>query len=234
MNNLVVRRWAGLLVVVVPIIFTIGFTLLQMEFEYPDILRQPTADVLQKFTAGGPRLIATWYVLPMAALLFIPTAVLVHQVVATPKTSTYMATGTTFGVVAGVVQTLGLIRWPFLVPHLAESTFLLLRATPSARRQPWCLKRFTAMPVSPWENTWAISSQVCGPCSLQRRLCRPAWSGRGSVLSAWRWPAESPWAFWKWSAGMLWARSMPSATWRGRSGWARLVCCYWCSDRNLP
>lgn len=120
MNDLTVRRLAGLLLIVVPIIFTIGFTLLQMEFEYPDILRQPTADVLQKFAAGGPRLIAIWYVLPLSALLFIPTAIFTHQAVAGSQRSAYLLTGTVFGVVAGVVQALGLIRWPLLVPHLAE------------------------------------------------------------------------------------------------------------------
>jgi hypothetical protein len=32
-----------------------------------------------------------------------------------------MAVATAFGVVAGVVQFLGLIRWPFLVPYLADT-----------------------------------------------------------------------------------------------------------------
>ena len=32
-----------------------------------------------------------------------------------------MAVATAFGVVAGVVQFLGLVRWPFLVPYLAET-----------------------------------------------------------------------------------------------------------------
>ena len=56
MNALQVRRLAGLLLIVVPVAFSICFTLLQMQFEYPDILRQPTADVLTKFAAGGSNL----------------------------------------------------------------------------------------------------------------------------------------------------------------------------------
>ena len=32
-----------------------------------------------------------------------------------------MAVATAFGVVAGVVQFLGLVRWPFLVPYLADA-----------------------------------------------------------------------------------------------------------------
>jgi len=55
----------------------------------------------------------------LTAVLFVPVAVLVHKVLARQDTP-YMAVATTFGVVAGVVQFLGLSRWPFLVPYLAD------------------------------------------------------------------------------------------------------------------
>ena len=50
-----------------------------MLFEYPDILRQPTADVLSKFQAGGSGLIAVWYALTLSAVLFIPLVVLIRR-----------------------------------------------------------------------------------------------------------------------------------------------------------
>jgi hypothetical protein len=121
MNALQVRRLAGLLLILVPVAFTICFTLLQMLFEYPDILRQSTADVLTKFQAGGTRLIAVWYVLTLTAVLFIPVVVLVHRVLAAQEATVTLWIATVFGVVAGLAQTLGFLRWPFLVPHLAEA-----------------------------------------------------------------------------------------------------------------
>ena len=63
-----IHRAAGLLLVVVPLTFAACFTLLQQLFEYPDILRQPTPDILAKFQAGGAPLIAVWYVLTLTAL----------------------------------------------------------------------------------------------------------------------------------------------------------------------
>jgi len=121
MTNIQVRRLAGLLLIVTPVLFTVCFTLLQMQFEYPDILRQPTAAVLTKFTAGGTGLIAIWYAITLSALLFVPTAVLVHQVLSAHQPPASLWVATTFGVLAGLVQTLGFIRWPFLVPYLANT-----------------------------------------------------------------------------------------------------------------
>ena len=114
------RRVTGLLFVVVPVVFTVCFTLLSTLFEYPAILRQPTADVLAKFQAGGPMLIAVWYVLTLTGLLFVPLALLMHRILAEDTPSTTLTIATVFGSIAGLVQTLGFIRWPFLVPHLAQ------------------------------------------------------------------------------------------------------------------
>ena len=121
MTNTQVRRLAGLLLIVAPVLFTACFTLLQMQFEYPDILRQPTAAVLTKFAAGGVGLIAVWYAITLSALLFVPVAVLVHQTLRAYQPPAYLWVATTFGVLAGLVQTLGFIRWPFLVPYLATT-----------------------------------------------------------------------------------------------------------------
>ena len=45
----------GLLLLVLPVAYNLCFTLLARGFDYPDILRQPTDQVLERFTAGGSR-----------------------------------------------------------------------------------------------------------------------------------------------------------------------------------
>lgn len=116
-----IRRLAGSLLILVPVAFTVCFTLLQIWFEYPDILRQPTGDVLTKFQAGGAPLVAAWYALTLTAVLFIPITVLLHRVLAEYSSTATLWVASAFGVVAGLAQTLGFLRWPFLVPHLAEA-----------------------------------------------------------------------------------------------------------------
>jgi hypothetical protein len=115
------QRIAGLLLIVVPLAFTVCFTLLQQLFEYPDILRQPTAEILTKFAAGGSPLVAVWYALTLTALAFVPLTLLVHRVLAERGSPMLLSVATAFGLLAGLSQTLGFLRWPFLVPHLAQA-----------------------------------------------------------------------------------------------------------------
>src|SRR3990170_3976892 len=125
MNDTTLRRLAGVLLILTPIAFNLLFTLLSVTFEYPDILRQPAGYVLQRFDAGEAGLVATWYCFMLTAVLFVPLVVLVHRVLAGDGREAgepfYLGLATAFGVVAGVVQFLGLVRWPFLVPYLADS-----------------------------------------------------------------------------------------------------------------
>jgi len=109
----------GLLLIIVPIAFNVTFFLLQRAFEYPDILRKPTDYVLRRFREGGAPLRRLWYAFAFSAVLFTPVPVMVQQVFE-PDTPWYLMVGTTIGVLAGAVQFLGLIRWSFLVPSLAD------------------------------------------------------------------------------------------------------------------
>src|SRR5215203_4232328 len=125
MNHVTSRRLTGVMLILTPIAFNLLFTLLSVIFEYPDILRQPAGYVLERFDAGGAGLVATWYGFMLTAVLFVPLVVLVHRVLAGDGREAgapfYLGLATAFGVIAGVMQFLGLARWPFLVPYLADS-----------------------------------------------------------------------------------------------------------------
>ena len=117
-----VTQITGVLLIFLPIAFNLLFFMLQRSFEYPDILRKPTDYILRQFNAGGSRLILTWYSFALTGLLFIPMAILMNQVLVGDSLP-YMALATTVGVLAGLVQFFGLIRWTFLVPYLARTYF---------------------------------------------------------------------------------------------------------------
>ena len=113
-------RSAAALLIALPIAFNTFFFLLGRLFEYPAVLRQPVGVVLSRFHAGGLRLKLTWYGFMLTAVLLAPLAVLLGQILARDGLE-LVPVATTIGVLAAVVQFLGLARWPFLVPALART-----------------------------------------------------------------------------------------------------------------
>jgi hypothetical protein len=109
----------GLLLIAMPLAFNSSFALLGMRFDYPNILRLPTDEVLARFRAGGPSLVLLWWAFALTAVLFAPVVVLLSRAIADAN-GALLAVATTIGVLAATVQFLGLIRWPFLVPYLAR------------------------------------------------------------------------------------------------------------------
>jgi hypothetical protein len=111
---------AGLLLIAVPLAFNAAFALLAARFDYPDILRRPTADVLVAFQEGGTPLVLLWWAFALTAVLLAPLVVLLSRAV-DDADATLLALATTVGVLASLVQFLGLVRWPFVVPYLART-----------------------------------------------------------------------------------------------------------------
>ena len=97
----------------------IPYTMLSLIFEYPDILRQDTAIILTKFHEGGSRLIWTWFAFAITGIPLLPAYILLGQKL--ESQAPLMRTATTIGVIGLVVQMVGLLRWTFVVPVLADT-----------------------------------------------------------------------------------------------------------------
>ena len=110
----------SILLIALPIAFNAAFAALARTFDYPEILRRPTGEILERFRNGGAGLVLLWWGFAMSAVLFAPLAILLATTLegADPVLLTI---GATVGVLAATVQFLGLIRWPFLVPYLARA-----------------------------------------------------------------------------------------------------------------
>ncbi len=117
-----VRTVTGLVLIVAPVWFNTWFTMLARRFDYPDILRRPTDEILSRFREGGSSLILMWWALMASGGLLVASAVLVSIIVfgGSPAISTVALV---VGVLAGLVQVIGLLRWVYLVPSLARTYF---------------------------------------------------------------------------------------------------------------
>ncbi len=109
----------GLLLIALPVLFNVSFAALAKLFDYPDVLRRPTVEILAAFEAGGERLVLAWWAFASSAVLFIPAAVLLSRSLPGADADV-LALATAIGVAAGIAQAVGLLRWPFAVPYLAR------------------------------------------------------------------------------------------------------------------
>ncbi len=109
---------AGAATIATVVAFNIAFTALVVTFDYPDILRAPAERVLQKFAEGGAALIMTWYAFALCAVALIPVSLVLS--LGRGVTPVRVAAAI-LGALAGMAQAIGLLRWVFAVPMLAEA-----------------------------------------------------------------------------------------------------------------
>jgi len=112
-------RIIGLLLVVGAVAVVVPYTVLTFIFDYPDILRQDAGVILTRFHAGGPRLIWVWWAFGISGLPLVGAYVLLGQRLESQWRWARLAT--TLGVISGIAQIIGLLRWTFVVPVLATT-----------------------------------------------------------------------------------------------------------------
>jgi len=222
--------------IVLPLAFNGFLLLLGRRFDYPDILRRPAEDILNRFQAGGVGLKLVWYGFMLTAVLFAPLAVLLGQVLAGDEIAV-IPTAIVVGVLAAVVQFLGLARWPFLVPALARA--YTDPASTSASREATkvvfdSFHRYLGVGIGEClgyllTGAWSV---LIGVAMIQSRLFEAwlAWPGSSSAYS-WSSARSSSSDASRSKAGSSRARSSRSATSPGRYG-SSLRDSYSCSSRQ--
>jgi hypothetical protein len=109
---------AGILLIVVPVLFNVAFFALGRAFDYPEILRKEPDEILRRFAAGGAGLLLRWELLLLSALAMLPLAAVLAVALAAPPVWSVLAV--VLGASAALVQALGLVRWPYGVAELAR------------------------------------------------------------------------------------------------------------------
>lgn len=179
---------AGAVIIVALVGFNAAFIGLGRAFEYPGILRRPASEILERYRAGGTRLRGLWYAFIASGLLFIAVPLLLHPILeARGAQPVMLATG--LGILAGLTQVLGLLRWSFLVPFLADEH---ARTTDPVRRDSIQLAfesahRYLGMGVGEhlgylFTGAWTIAMALLLP---QARLVVPmlGWIGLVPALA---------------------------------------------------
>lgn len=110
----------GIFAITLALIFNYFFFRLGKDFEYPDILKQPSGRILQKFQSNNKSIRRSWYGFMLGAVLFAPLIVMIHYTYQATSHIEILGLATACGLISAVYQTLGLSRWVFTVPYLAD------------------------------------------------------------------------------------------------------------------
>jgi hypothetical protein len=110
------RRLAAATMAAAALLAIAGFTALGSVFEYPQILKEPTADILALYRAHQGAVMAWFAVLMVSAALLAPAGVLLGRLAGGSRGRWIAGVG----VVAAAVQVIGLSRWVLLVPSISH------------------------------------------------------------------------------------------------------------------
>ncbi len=114
-----IRQLTGIFFILGAVLVNIPYTLLIINFDYPDILRAPVDQILTQFQAGGSPLIYTWLAFSWVGLPMLFGAIMLKRVL-DKENSPFLETATMIGAIGFVVQVIGLLRWVFVVPVIAR------------------------------------------------------------------------------------------------------------------
>jgi hypothetical protein len=109
------QKLTACLLIGTAVVTNVAFFALSTVFDYPDVLNEPAGDVLVAFRESQGAVAAWFVVLACSAALLAPIAVGVGRL----SPSRAMRVAVPIGVAAAVVQVIGLLRWPILVPGFA-------------------------------------------------------------------------------------------------------------------
>lgn len=62
------NRMIGMVLILIPILIQIPYTILNIQIQYPEILRKPTEVILKEYHHGGSSLIWTWWFFGISGL----------------------------------------------------------------------------------------------------------------------------------------------------------------------
>jgi hypothetical protein len=104
------------LLILAAVLANVGFTALGSIFNYPDVLDEPAGQVLAAFRDNESAVGGWFTVLALSAALLAPIAIGVGRL----SSQRAMRIAVPVGIAAAVVQVVGLLRWPLLVPGYAS------------------------------------------------------------------------------------------------------------------
>jgi hypothetical protein len=109
----------GMIILAHVLIAVTGFMILMAVFEFPDVLRESAEYRFHLFLEHKDIIIPIYYFLALTGITQIIMSVLLYRMM--DQQAVLVMVGAVFGVLCGIFQVEGFIRWPILIPYLATA-----------------------------------------------------------------------------------------------------------------
>lgn len=165
------RSTVGYSAITLAILFNVPYAVLAVTYDYPDVLRRPAAEALAAFAQGGAALVLTWHAFALSALALVPVAILLSMTPARLARNPALAVGAAIaGALAGLAQAMGLWRWVFVVPGLAQAHAAAgadPQAQAAAEQAFWLLNQYGGVAIGEQLGQWLTALFVAMLARLQ-------------------------------------------------------------------
>lgn len=184
-TELAAVRVGGASLILAALLFIAVFGYLAAQFDYPDVLERPAAEVLPRLVALGAEGRAVWSLYALIPLLLVPAGV--GSALALRGAAAGAArTGTAFAFVAAFSMMLGLLRWPSIHWELGRA---YATASPSERATLDAvfagLNAYLGNFLGEFVGELALSLFfLLTAYALLRSVDRPRWLGIGGVVAS--------------------------------------------------
>ena len=112
-------RITGIILLIMPMLIALSWTGLMIDFDYPDILREPVDIILQQYHDGGITLTIYWIGMVISSLLIIPIVLLFYRLTS-PINRNLSLVAAGVGFASAIFHVAGFSRWLFAVDGLAR------------------------------------------------------------------------------------------------------------------
>lgn len=129
-TNGATARLAGAALALASLLAIAGFTILGSVFQYPQILEEPTTEVLALFREHQGAVVTWFLVLVVSAALMAPAGLFLGRLVG----GTLGRWIAVVGIAAATVQVIGLQRWVTLVPGISQDALDPARRADASER----------------------------------------------------------------------------------------------------
>ncbi|KPF80147.1 hypothetical protein IP78_07605 [Brevundimonas sp. AAP58] len=178
------KRATGAAMVGFALAANIPFALLVDRFGYDDVLREPPLQVLVAFRAGGPELILIWLAFAVCALGFLWVSAWTGAAIRASG-GRWPVWAAAAGAASAVAQAVGLSRWVFVVPGLADRALDGSAAESAVAVGTYqALHQFAGVAIGEWlgQTLLAAWTLAVGLALVGGPVARGAWTrGLGGV-----------------------------------------------------